>query len=276
MTVHVGLRRGNRQKTGRLPATESPGGNAQQMDSVLLGLTALVVGILCGCTSIGGILLIPALVVFSNLPTHEAMATALFTFVFITILGTWGHWKKGSLDLASCAALCLGGFLGGCPGALLNARFSASFLDMALAVLVLFAGATALMPSGRTLFDVAGKGRAARNWTLLVLGLFVGVMAGLTGVGGPVLSVPFMMALGFAPLFSIASGQPLAVVACASGTIANVFAGTIDYFLGIWVTAVEMFGMWVGLRIAYRVNQRALKMAVAVLCLATGAMYLVR
>ncbi len=246
------------------------------MDSVLLGLTALVVGILCGCTSIGGILLIPALVVFSHLPIHMAMATALFTFVIISAYGAYGHWKRGSIDLAGCWALCLGGFLGGYPGAVLAAHFSAAVLNMALSILVLFAGASALLPMDRALYDVTPKGRTAQNATLLVLGVFVGLMAGLTGVGGPVLSVPCMMALGFKPLLAIAAGMPLAVVAGTSGTIANILAGTIDYFLGAWVSVVELIGMWIGLLIAYRVNQRALKIAVAILCLATGIMFFIR
>lgn len=68
------------------------------MATFFLALFAVMVGFFCGCTSVGGILLIPAIVVFSALGMHQAMATALFSFALMAVLGTWLHHRKGSID----------------------------------------------------------------------------------------------------------------------------------------------------------------------------------
>lgn len=52
------------------------------MPLFLLALFSLVVGFLYGCTSVGGILLIPTLTVFTSLDVYSAMATALFSLFF--------------------------------------------------------------------------------------------------------------------------------------------------------------------------------------------------
>lgn len=58
------------------------------MTLLLLLLVAFLVGALIGAVGIGGILLIPALTALAGLVIHEAMATALFTFLFTGFLGT--------------------------------------------------------------------------------------------------------------------------------------------------------------------------------------------
>jgi uncharacterized membrane protein YfcA len=58
------------------------------LDSILLAITALVAGTFIGTVGVGGILLIPAFIFFAGINTHEASATALFTFLFTGILGS--------------------------------------------------------------------------------------------------------------------------------------------------------------------------------------------
>ena len=95
-------------------------------------------------------------------------------------------------------------------------------------------------------------------------------MAGLTGVGGPVLSVPFMIGMGFAPLYSIAIGQPLQVVAGTSDSIANILSGSIDYTMVMWVTVLELFGVYMGIIAAYRMNSQGLRKIISCLCILTS------
>ena len=53
---------------------------------MLMGMMIVVgfiVGFLVGCTGMGGIILIPALVYLSGLSSHVAMGTTLFTFCLL-------------------------------------------------------------------------------------------------------------------------------------------------------------------------------------------------
>ena len=59
---------------------------------------AFGVGALIGAVGIGGVLLIPALTAFAALPIQTAMATALFSFTFTGIVGTWLFQRRGSID----------------------------------------------------------------------------------------------------------------------------------------------------------------------------------
>jgi len=59
---------------------------------------SLVVGMLIGAVGIGGILLIPALNILGGLTIQEAMATALATFIFTGVIGTFSFQRRGSID----------------------------------------------------------------------------------------------------------------------------------------------------------------------------------
>src|SRR5690606_30078479 len=59
------------------------------MSPVLLAVAALVVGLFIGTTSVGGVMLIPALIFWGGLEVHQAAATLLASSLFTGALGTW-------------------------------------------------------------------------------------------------------------------------------------------------------------------------------------------
>lgn len=246
------------------------------METALLALVALVVGFFCGCTAIGGILLIPAIVLFSQLGIHEAMATSLFSFAIMAMLGTFLHARRGTMRLREAFAIAGGSLVSGFAGAWANAAFSAHILNLVLALLILFAGLSTLKSGQRPLCNVPGTSERTQFCVLVLLGLFVGFMAGLTGIGGPVLSVPIMIAMGYAPLAAMAVAQPLQLVAGVSGSVVYMLNGSVDYFLAGWITVLELAGLYAGLALAYRLNAKTLKLCISVLCIATSLYLLVR
>ena len=111
---------------------------------------------------------------------------------------------------------------------------------------------------------------------LLFIGCFVGFMAGLTGAGGPVLSVPMMLVAGFAPLPTIAASQPFQMVAAFSGTFGNIMLDLVNWKLVFIVTAVQALGIVAGVWTAKRTDASILKVIIAILCILTGCFTLVR
>ena len=67
--------------------------------TLFLALSFVVVGFLCGATSIGGILLIPAIQYSTGMPLPLASGTALCSFFFTAAWGTWLHWRGGKKKL---------------------------------------------------------------------------------------------------------------------------------------------------------------------------------
>ena len=244
------------------------------MTFVLL-LVAVLVGGLIGTVGVGGILLIPALSALGGLTTHADMATALFSFIFTGILGTWLYYKHGSINWGITIPVCVGGLLGGYPGALANAIAPAWILNLILGCIIIFAGIYALFPAkGGTIEYRPGDTR--QRLQLILIGATVGFGSGLTGVGGPVLSVPFMVILGFAPLTSIATSQVIQITAATSGSISNFANGFVDIHMALLVTAAELIGVVAGARLAHTVSSGVLKKMVSVVCIIVGGFIFIR
>ena len=156
---------------------------------IVVLLVCLLVGFLVGLAGVGGILVPPVLILMSGLEPHTAMGTALASFIGTGFVGTWLYHKNGHYRFMEAVPFALGSFVCAAPGALVNARIDAGPLVMILAVIIVFAGACTLRPPkpGRkgSPFWLGWKGRA-------VIGGATGFMAGLTGAGGPVASIPWM------------------------------------------------------------------------------------
>lgn len=245
---------------------------------MLLGLiaVALVVGVLIGAVGVGGILLIPALNLLAPLSIQASMATALFTFIFTGIVGTWFFQRRGSIDWSVTLPLCAGGALFGALGAWANARLDAHLLGLILAVLIVLAGVYTLLGGGARRRAWCHDQPRRRRALLFCIGALTGFGSGLTGVGGPALSVPMMVLSGFAPLTAIGASQVVQILASVSGSVGHLAHGIVDLELAALLTVFEVAGVWIGVHLAHAVDAALLRRAVGALCIAVGAGLLLR
>lgn len=101
----------------------------------------------------------------------------------------------------------------------------------------------------------------------VVGGLLTGLLAGLFGVGGGVLMVPLLVALGYAPVEAIATSSLAMVITSLAGTVQNWRMGLIrrDRVVGLGVPAVVATQL--GVAIAVLLPKRGLLMAFGILML---------
>ena len=244
--------------------------------TIWLGAVAVWVGILIGTVGVGGILLIPALELLTPLSIQASMATALFTFIFTGIVGSVLFQRRGSIDWRVTTPLCLGGALFGVAGAWANARLDAKVLALMLAMLIVAAGAYTLF-TGSTPRRARLHDRPRLQQALLfAIGAVTGFGSGLTGVGGPALSVPMLVLCGFPALSAIGASQVIQIVAAVSGSAAHLAHGSVDLRLAALLTGFEVLGVAIGVRLAHAVDARVLRHGVGLLCVAVGAGLLVR
>jgi len=243
---------------------------------VWLVLSSFGVGAFIGAVGIGGVLLIPALIYLAGLSVHQAMATALASFIATGVAGTMAFQRKGSISWPVTIPVCVGAVLFGFLGALVNSLVNAQGLSVILAVVIVFAGVY-------TIASVKGMpepalSRFPRLQRLLLLGIggFAGFGAGLTGAGGPVLSVPVMIVFGFPPLQTIGASQVLQILASVSGTAGNLKYGAIDFPLVGIIVLFEIAGVFLGARIVHAVNEVLVRRFVAWLCVVVGGGMLAR
>jgi uncharacterized membrane protein YfcA len=246
------------------------------LDHTWLLLISFAVGALIGAVGVGGILLIPAIAAFGRLGMHEAMATALFTFAFTGIVGTILFQRKGSIDWRITWPVCAGAVLFAFLGAWVNARTPPQTLTLLLAGIIIFAGIYTLA-SWRGRGGAALDGHARAQQILLVaIGAIAGFGSGLTGVGGPALSVPIMVLFGFPALASIGASQVIQIIAAGSGTLGNLQFGVIDFALALPITGCEVAGVFAGAALAHSINQLILRRLVGVLCIPIGVFLIAR
>ena len=245
------------------------------MTTILLAALACVVGFFIGAVGVGGILLIPALVLLGGMDIHRATATALFSFLFTGCLGTWLFQRRGSNDWRMTVPVCAGAVVFSYLGAMLNALAEARTLTLIIAAIIICAGAYILLPvspaAGRRDAKTAGQ-----RLLLLGVGAASGFGSGLSGAGGPLFSVPIMLLLGFMPLAAIGTSQVLQIIAAISGTAGNLKYGSIDFHAAAWITVFELAGVVAGTRAAHSVSVAALRRMAAGLCVVAGLFMLVR
>ncbi len=245
------------------------------MTAAALAAVAVIVGFFIGAVGVGGVLLIPALSILGGLPIHVAAATALFTFLFTGVLGTWLFHRRGSMHARTVAPVCAGSVVFSYLGALANSLIAERTLAIIIAAIIVCAGVYVLLPSKARQSARDGRGWA-QQLLLASVGAAAGFGSGLSGAGGALFSVPMMMALGFAPLAAVGTSQVLQIVVAASGTLGNVQFGSVDFLTAAWVSAFSLGGVVLGARTAHAVSGLVLRRMAAGLCIAVGLFMLAR
>lgn len=242
---------------------------------VALTASALGVGLLIGTVGIGGLLITPVLIYAVGLPVHQAMATALCSFVATNLFGALAYYRRGSMDWAITLPLAGGAVLFGFVGAVVNAMTASEVLSALLGALVVFAGVYVLAGSKRQRPPPGLDKPQHRGPVLVSIGAFAGFGSVLVGAGGPILSVPLMLALGFPPLPTIAAGQVLGVLAAGSGTVGNLAYGSIDFRVAAIIAVFQVVGVSLGARIAHAIDAATVRSMAAWLCVLVGVAMLV-
>lgn len=241
----------------------------------LLAAIAVAVGFFIGAVGVGGVLLIPFLVLLGGLGIHEAAATALFTFLFTGLLGTWLFQRRGSIRWRLTWPVCAGATVAGYAGAALASHIDARPLTLLIAGIIMVAGLWVLRPArpGAARRDENGHGEMP---TLLGVGAVSGFGSGLSGAGGPLFAVPIMVLLGWSPLAAISVSQVVQIVAALSGSLSSFQDGRIDFGVAAWVTVFELAGVVGGAWLAHSVDGLVLRRIAAWLCIFVALLMAVR
>lgn len=246
------------------------------MISSIFGIcAAFLIGVLMGAIAIGGVLLPPVLIYAFGMSVREAMATSLATFIFTGLLGAAFFKKSGNLDMRSGIILSAGSLPAGPLGVKMNLVLSEQELRILLALFLFFAGIYTLVRS--RLKPETEENRNSAPFALLFVGFVIGVAAGLTGIGGALLSVPALIILKFPVLTAIGTSQFNMFFAALSGTAGNVlYSSSIDYSIAAFVGSAEIAGVIIGAKTAHRMGSERLKRLLELTCIALGASLIFR
>jgi len=240
-----------------------------ELSYLSLSVVALVVGFFIGSVGIGGILLIPSLAVLAGLTAQQAAATALFSFGFTGLVGSWFYHRRRSLPWRASLWICAGAAACGFVGAKVAARSDSRIVSLTVAAIILIAGLYNIF-SISTVPRKDHPGIQEKCRSLLTIGAFSGFASGFSGAGGPVFSVPMMLWMGYAPIAAVGASQLLQVVTAVSGSAANFQSDLIHLPIAVWVTLFEVMGIALGTHFAHRAKEAALRRLAGALCIFVG------
>lgn len=233
----------------------------------LLILVAFLAGV--GITAIGpGGIFITISLAMTPLSPAVIAGTGGATNVVAGIIGSGMYAKSGEFHSATgkrlTVVLSLFSVIGALTGQWLNQFVSkGEFMGVLGAVLLL----TGVLTWYRVRFDselLDISLETTRGLTVVAfLGLFVGIPGGLLGVGGPVLAVPLLVAVGVPLLSGVAAAQVQSVFIAAPATLAYFLDGAVSLELAAIFLIPEMLGLYVGWKIAHHIDATRLKLVLA-------------
>jgi uncharacterized membrane protein YfcA len=102
----------------------------------LLAVVGLTTGVLSGLFGVGGgFVIVPALVLFSGMAIHAAVATSLFVIVLVSISGVTSHVLAGNeLSMRITLQFMVGGFAGMWVGGVLSKRLKGPTLQKTFSI----------------------------------------------------------------------------------------------------------------------------------------------
>lgn len=237
--------------------------------AVILVAIALIAGI--GITTVGpgGVFVTAALYGLTDLSSAAVAGTASATFVATGLVGSSIYVRSGELrtEPAREAAAILSGT--GIVGALAGTRVNlvigdrlfgyllAAFL-VGVGVLLAYRELVGIEPGG--LISEAGR---SRRMILALVGSNIGVLGGMLGVGGPVVAVPVLVALGMPMLRAVAVAQVQSIFLALFATIGYLMVEAVDVTMAVLVGVPQLIGVLAGWRIAHMVTPRRLRITLA-------------
>jgi uncharacterized membrane protein YfcA len=175
--------------------------------AAILGLVAGFLGGLFGVG--GGILIVPALVLFMHMDQRLAHGTSLAAVLPIAVASLIGYALAGKVDWPVGALLAAGAV----GGAVIGTHILHVLPQRVLGYV--FAGFLLLTAVRLILDHASALGRSeltvGRGALLMLIGVITGILAGLLGVGGGIVMVPAMIVLFGIPAV-VAKGTSLAVI----------------------------------------------------------------
>jgi uncharacterized membrane protein YfcA len=240
---------------------------------VLLAAFGLAAGVGITAVGPGGVLATVGLFLCTDLPPAAVAGTAIVTNVATGLAGSFAYHRSGHLaepDTARTARLLAGTAVVGTPaGVLVNSVVPGRLFGVLLASLVVL---VALLVWFRERNATGHDDRRPRLPTALLVGggLAVAVVSGMFGVGGPLLTVPLLVAAGTPMLSAVAASQVQSVVISTVGAAGYLSQGSIDWPLAAVVGVPELCGVLIGWQLARRIPDRHLKRAMIAALLAVA------
>jgi len=213
----------------------------------------------------GGFLLVPLQVMWSRMSQRRASGTSLTAILPIALVGVAIYYfgkGKPQVDLVVAFFLVLGSTAGAFVGAHASRKVPERTLKMLVALLLAGVGLKELhdvvLGGSAIVGSQVGTFGVAHYLLITASGLVIGLLSGLTGVGGGVFIVPTLV-LGFGLAQRVAQGTSLMAIlpTAAVGAMTHHRHGNVDVRAAGWIAVAGVpaaligaaFALWLPVRV---------------------------
>ncbi len=246
--------------------------DAQLLYVLVLLATGIVVGFACGLLGVGGgFIMVPIQIwaltsagIDPTLATRIAFGTSLAVILPTSLSGCHGHSCRGVVLWRPGIVLGLSGLVGAFLGGTIAAQAPGDLLKMIFGIVVL-AGALRMLFAGNILPNGVQGGHPKEGALHYILwGLVVGLVSGLSGIGGGVILVPaLVLALGFSMHQAVGTSSVAIAFNAVGGVLAYAInglgvaelpaysVGYIDLFQFVLLAAASVFTAQLGVKAAH-------------------------
>ncbi|HOW85650.1 MAG TPA: sulfite exporter TauE/SafE family protein [Candidatus Aminicenantes bacterium] len=233
----------------------------------------IVAGVFAGLFGIGGgIIIVPALILFAGFPLVRATGTSLAAILLpVGILGVIAYYKARIIDLRASLYIAAGLLASVIAGAWLANALPVDVMRKFFAVFCFYVGWNFVDPVGRFrkwrgLSVAAGPEPESdphpSPFPLVGIGLLAGIMAGMFGIGGGNIIVPLLtLALRYPPKRAIATSLGAILFPFGiPGVLYYAKAGNLDLGAAAWIAAGLFLGTVFGALITIKLPGRTVKL----------------
>ncbi|RXJ97272.1 hypothetical protein CRV00_00085 [Malaciobacter molluscorum] len=253
---------------------------------ILLG-SGIIAGLLAGLLGVGGgIVIVPMLYhifmymhIDISIAMPLAIGTSLSTIVVTSIISARSHHKKGGIDWELSKRWIPFVIFGVLLGTISSKFIDGSNLKFMFGVLLLIISINMIVSSFKTLVisnELPGKFRQSIFATLL------GVFASMLGIGGGTLMVPLLTLFSFPIHRAVSTASIFGLIISVPATISYIIigwnienlpiasTGYVNWIAFIILVPMTMFFAPFGVKLAYKLNVKQLKIAFAVFLACVG------
>jgi uncharacterized membrane protein YfcA len=236
---------------------------------IFLTIVSFGSGIIGGFGGPAGIPILLTMFVFTSLPTEKIAGTAISVFATSAIFGTWLYHRSNDVNWRIVLVLVPTTLVGTQIGVFLNMYISRKLFGIILGVGVFLIGINIIYREVRDLQPLYMISTYTRHDILIfvVLGMVVGVLGGLLGIAGPVLTVPALVILGIPTLKSIGTGFAQAVFVTVTTSGSYLLHDAVVFPLVPFLGIPFILGIVSGWHMVHRINTKRVKISIAVMLL---------
>ena len=224
---------------------------------IVLIVVGMLVGVLSGTFGIGGgTVIVPALV-WLGLSQRNAAATSMLAIVPTAISGVVSYAAGGNVDWLAAALLFCGMFVGGQVGSWLLSRLPELALRWIFVVFLVFVvvDQVSFVPSRDHQITMT----VATGVCMVLLGVVIGMLAGLLGIGGGALAVPSLsMLFGASDLVargtSLLAMFPNSITTSAANLKRRLAHVRTALIIGVTAAVTAPLGTWIAGAVSPRVG----------------------